>query len=143
MDINKTVLIGRLTKDIDGNNFGYVGETAKLSCSIATNRKAKKNGEWIDEVSYIDIEVWGKPAENLKPYMTKGKQICVEGYLKQDRWESEGRKYSKLKVVADHVQLLGGNTNANAEQPAFKPKESVNSFSNAQSIEDDIPFDVF
>lgn len=62
----------------------------------------------MDEVNYFDLTIWGKTAENLKPYLTKGKQVAVEGHLKQDRWEKDGQKFSKVSIVADNIQLLGG-----------------------------------
>ena len=114
-DLNDVILIGRLTKDCgaDERSFSYVGNgTAKAVVSLAVNRSVKKGEKWEDEVSYIDVTIWGRTAENLKPNLVKGKQICVKGYLKQDRWEKDGQKQSRLTVVADSVQLLGGNNKA-------------------------------
>lgn len=110
-DTNSIILIGRLTKDCgaDERSFSYVGNgTAKAVVSLAVNRSVKKGEKWEDEVSYIDVTIWGKTAENLKSNLVKGKQICVCGYLKQDRWEKDGQKQSRLNVVAESVQLLGG-----------------------------------
>ena len=115
-DLNHIVLIGRLTKDCgaDERSFSYVGNgTAKAVVSLAVNRSVKKGDKWEDEVSYIDVTIWGKTAENLKPNLVKGKQICVCGYLKQDRWEKDGQKQSRLNVVAESVQLLGGGNKQN------------------------------
>ena len=110
-DTNHVVLVGRLTKDLgtDERSFGYVANgQARANISIAVNRSKKNGDQWIDEVNYFDVTIWGKTAENLKPYLTKGKQIVVEGYLKQDRWEKDGQKFSKVTVVANNVQLIGG-----------------------------------
>ena len=120
-DTNSIILIGRLTKDVgsDERSFSYVGNgTAKAVVSLAVNRSVKKGEKWEDEVSFIDVTIWGKTAENLKPNLVKGKQICVCGYLKQDRWEKDGQKQSRLTVVAESVQLLGGGKNQqdNAEE---------------------------
>ena len=132
-DLNHVVLIGRLTQDLgsDERSFGYVGNgQARANVSIAVNRSKKKDDQRIDEVSYFNITIWGKTAENLKPYLTKGKQICVEGYLKQDRWEHEGKKESRITIVADNVQLLGGksesagNDNSNGA-PRFVPANNA------------------
>lgn len=110
-DINTVILIGRLTHDIGERDFAYLSNgTARANVSIAVNRSRKNGEQWVDEVSYFDVTIWGKSAENLKPYLTKGKQICVDGYLKQDRWEKDGQKFSKVAVVANTVQLLGGRT---------------------------------
>ena len=119
-DLNKVILIGRLTQDCgnDERSFLYVGNgTAKAVVSLAVNRSVKKNGNWADEVSFINVTIWGKTAENLKQYLKKGTQICVEGYLTQDRWEKDGKKESRLNVTAESVQLLGGgNKGGNNQQ---------------------------
>ncbi len=131
-DVNHVVLIGRLTKDLgaDERSFGYVGNgQARANISIAVNRSHKVGEEWKDEVNYFDVTIWGKQAENLKPYLTKGKQICIDGYLKQDRWEKDGQKFSRVSIVANSVQLLGGKTdggssyqNAGGASGAFQPR---------------------
>lgn len=131
-DINSLTVIGRLTKDIGGTDFAYLNTgIAKLSFSIAVNRSIKRGEEWVEDVSYFDITYWGKPAEAIIQYLGKGKQVCVKGYLKQDRWEKDGQKHSKVGIVAESVQLLGGNNSnsgntASYEQPpsksAFTPK---------------------
>ena len=113
-DLNHIVLIGRLTRDCgaDERSFSFVGNgTAKAVVSLAVNRSVKKGEKWEDEVSYFDVTIWGKMAENLKPSLVKGKQICVEGYLKQDRWEKDGKKESRVTITAEKVQLLGGGKN--------------------------------
>ncbi len=112
-DLNKVILIGRLTRDLGSNeyDFAYLSNgTAKAVVSIAVNRSVRRGEEWVNDVSYFDVTIWGKTAENLKPYLMKGKQIAVEGYLKQDRWEKEGQRFSKITVIAESVQLLGGKS---------------------------------
>ncbi|MCQ2592697.1 MAG: single-stranded DNA-binding protein [Treponema sp.] len=161
-DLNHVVLIGRLTKDLgtDERSFGYnvSNNQARANVSIAVNRARKNGDQWIDEVNYFDVTIWGKTAENLKPYLTKGKQICVEGYLKQDRWEKDGQKFSKIVIVASNVQLLGGRSDgagSSNDAPKFQPAQfqsnmSNNNYSNNYSqdsygdsgmdISEDIPF---
>lgn len=116
-DINHVILIGRLTHDIgtDSRSFAYTPNgTARANVSIAVNRSEKQNGEWVDVASFFDVTIWGKTAENLKPYLTKGKQIAVDGYLKQERWkDSQGNNRYAVKVMADTVQLLGGKDAGN------------------------------
>ena len=118
-DLNHVFLIGRLTRDLGSNekDFGYVGNgQARANVSIAVNRSRKNGEQWIDEANFFDVTIWGKTAENLKPYLQKGKQIAVDGYLKQDRWEKDGQKQSRLNVVAESVQLLGGGNKQNDSQ---------------------------
>lgn len=148
-DVNNVILIGRLTRDLgsDERSFGYVGNgMARANVSIAVNRSRKQaDGSWGDEVSYFDITIFGKTAENLKPYLTKGKQICVEGHLHQDRWEKEGQKFSRVSIIADNVQLLGGKSDGGQSSgvPAFKPANNNNYQGGAEDSGDfpeDIPF---
>ena len=100
-------MIGRLTKDAE---VTYTpGGMAIASLSLAINRSAKgQDGQWYDEANYFDVKVFGKQADNLKPYLTKGKQIGVDGYLKQERWEKDGQKKSRVIINANDIQLLGG-----------------------------------
>ena len=126
-DINHVMLIGRLTRDIgtDERSFAYLQNgQARANVSIAVNRSRKNGDQWVDEANYFDITIWGKTAENLKPYLLKGKQIAVDGHLKQDRWEKDGQKFSKVTVVADNVQLLGGRSENDSGQTAggYTPK---------------------
>ena len=135
-DLNKVILIGRTTHEIDERSFGYTtGGTARLNISIAVNRREKRNGEWADRVSYFDVIIWGKPAENIKAYLHKGKQIAVDGYLDQQRWEKDGQKYSKVCIIADNVQLLGGK-NEGAPQQA----QGYNDAGSGDDFPEDIPF---
>ena len=134
-DLNHVVLIGRLTRDLgtDERSFGYVSNgQARASVSIAVNRSKKEGEQWVDEVSYFDVTIWGKTAENLKPYLTKGKQIAIDGYLKQDRWEKDGQKFSKIVINANNVQLLGGKGEGGQFSPTggapkFQPNNSGSS----------------
>lgn len=135
-DVNHVVLIGRLTRDLgsDERDFGYLPNgQARANVSIAVNRSKKQGDEWIDEVSYFEVAIFGKTAENLKPYLLKGKQIAVDGHLKQDRWkDQQGNNRSKISIVAENVQLLGGksedttqNAGGNYQQQSFTPKANT------------------
>ena len=81
--------------------------------SIAVSRRVKKNNEWIDEASYFDVKSFGNQAKNLGPYLTKGKQVGIEGYLHQDRWEKDGQKFSRVLIHANNIMLLGGRDGGN------------------------------
>src|SRR3990172_8622558 len=95
---NKVILIGNLTKDPE-LRYNPNG-TAVANFGIALNRRYKQGDEYREEVSYIDIVVFGKQAENCGQYLNKGSGVLVEGRLQQRRWESEGQKKSKVEVVA-------------------------------------------
>ena len=141
-DLNHVIEIGRLTRDISERDFGYTtGGTARLNLSIAVNRSVKKNGAWTDSVSYFDVTVWGKTAENIRPYLHKGKQIAIDGYLDQQRWEKDGVKYSKVVIIADSVQLLCGNENGQQSAPqAQQPAGDYQSAGSGDDFPEDIPF---
>ena len=141
-DVNKVVLIGRTTRDISERDFGYTtGGTARLNLSIAVNRSEKRNGAWQDKVSYFDVTVWGKTAENIKAYLHKGKQIAIDGYLDQQRWEKDGVKYSKVVIIADSVQLLGGNENGQQSAPqAQQPAGDYQPAGSGDDFPEDLPF---
>lgn len=115
-DINTATLIGRLTRD---EELKYTPSGAAVgNISIAINRKVKKGQEWVDESNFFDVVFFGKQAENLKQYLTKGKQVGVTGFLKQERWtDQNGQNRSAVKIYANDIQLLGGkdgNGNNNA-----------------------------
>ena len=141
-ELNHVIEIGRLTRDISERDFGYTtGGTARLNLSIAVNRSVKKNGAWTDSVSFFDVTVWGKTAENIKAYLHKGKQIAIDGYLDQQRWEKDGVKYSKVVIIADNVQLLGGNENGQQSAPqAQQPAGEYQSAGSGDDFPEDIPF---
>ena len=141
-DVNHVIEIGSLTRDISERDFAYTtGGTARLNLSIAVNRSEKRNGAWQDKVSYFDVTVWGKTAENIKAYLHKGKQIAVDGYLDQQRWEKDGVKYSKVVIIADSVQLLGGNENGQQSAPqAQQPAGEYQSAGSGDDFPEDIPF---
>ena len=128
-DINQVTVVGRLTRDLNGSDQREYAFTpngqARANISIAVNRSRKQGDQWVDEANYFNVTIWGKTAENLLPYLKKGKQIAVEGYLKQDRWQDKttGQTRSSVSIVANNVQLLGGRSE-NGTQPSggYTPK---------------------
>lgn len=115
-DTNSVVLVGRTVRDVSDRDFGYLQSgTARLNFSIAVNKSRKQGDQWIDEPSFFDVTIFGKWAENLKQKMFKGCKVLVVGSLKQERWENNGQKFSKVSVLADSVQIMavpqnnGGN----------------------------------
>lgn len=105
-DINCVILIGNLTRDAE---MSYMPNgNAVVNFSIAINRSKKEGEQWVSEANYFDVAYFGKPAEAVKPYLSKGKKVAVQGSLKQDRWEKDGQKFSKVRIIADAVRLVGG-----------------------------------
>ena len=119
MDMNYVFEIGNLTRD---EELKYTpGGMAVGSFSIAVNRRVKKGQDWVDEVNYFDVSIFGKQAEGLKKFLTKGKQVGIVGYVKQDRWtDLNGQKRSTVKIVANELQLLGGKDNGNQSSGGYE-----------------------
>lgn len=106
-DLNKVMLMGNLTRDPEVRYTPKGSAVGDLS--IAINRVYRTDdGQNREEVCYVDIVVWGRQAETCKEYLQKGRPIFVEGRLQLDQWESNGEKKSKLRVVAERIQFLGG-----------------------------------
>ena len=106
-DINRVILIGRLTRDAELKTLSNGQAVSKFS--IAVDRRKKNGDRWEDEANFFDIVLWGRQAESLHPYLVKGKMIGVDGELRQDRWQQDGQNRSKVEVIANNIQLLGGN----------------------------------
>lgn len=150
-NLNKVLLIGNLTRDPE---LRYIQSgTAVLDLRLAVNRRVKKSdGTWGDEAAFIDVTVWSKLAENCAEYLSKGRPVFVEGYLRLDEWEDKktGDKRSKLKVTADNVQFLGGRPGGSGGgeggeggRPSSAPKPEPAPEPAAEDTElsdDDIPF---
>ncbi len=114
--LNKTFLIGNLTRDPE---LRYIPSgTAVASFGLAVNRQyTNSDGEKVDDVCYIDIVAWNRLAEICGEYLTKGKPVFVEGRLQMNSWEQEdGKKRSKLELVAQNIQFLGGGKADNSEE---------------------------
>ena len=105
---NKVLLMGNLTRDPE---VRYTPKgTAIASLGLAVNRRwTTETGEQKEEVTFVDVEVWGRQAETSGQYLSKGRPVFVEGRLRLDSWEDKesGQKRNKLKVVAERVQFLG------------------------------------
>ena len=140
-DINKTVIVGRLTRDAElmYTNSG----TALCKMSIAVNRSIKKGDKWEDEASFFDVALWGKRGEALNVYLVKGQQVAIEGSLRQERWEQDGNKRSRVSIDASNIQLLGGKPAETHSSPStnIPSKEYTPPAPGGQDrFESDIPF---
>jgi len=105
-DINRVFLVGRLTRDAE-LRFTTAG-TPVGKFSLAVNRSKKSGDKWDEEVNFFDIVLWGKTAEALSKYLIKGKQVAIDGELRQSRWEQDGQARSRVEIHAANIQLLGG-----------------------------------
>jgi single-strand DNA-binding protein len=119
MDVNHVVLIGRLTRDAEYK----VLPSGQGVCnfSVAVNRRKKSGDQWVDEANYFDVVLWGKQADSINRYLVQGKQVGVDGELRQDRWQQDGQNRSKVVISANNVQLLGGGTGGNGSAGGGAP----------------------
>lgn len=128
-DLNSVILIGNLTKTVgeDEKSFGYLQNgTAVAKFSIAVNRSKKDmNGQWVDEANFFNITYFGKMAESIKPYLTKGTKIAVEGELNQSKWtDNQGVNHTMVGILANSVQLLGKRESQNNESQSYPVQQN-------------------
>jgi single-strand DNA-binding protein len=109
VNLNRVLLAGNLTRDPQMRFLA--NEKAVAEFGLAINRRYKAaDGEMKEETTFVDVEAWGRTAELVGQYLTKGRGCFVEGRLKLDQWDDKqtGQKRSRLRVVADNVQFIGG-----------------------------------
>ncbi len=142
---NRVILVGNLTRDIE---MKYLQSgTAVTEVGLAVNSKRKNQaGEWIEETVFVDVTLWGRQAEVASEYLGKGSSVLIEGRLKLDTWETDGQKRSKLRVVGEKMQMLGGRRGERSEtsggygnfsEPAGGEPVGVKA---AGEPDDDVPF---
>jgi len=146
-DLNRVVLIGRLTRDPE-IRYTPAG-TAVASFPLANNRSYSASGEKKEQVSYFDCIAWSKLGEIITEYCKKGNRIAVEGRLQQTRWDDQdGKKRSRVELVVENFQFLTGKGQGeeiSAEQRG-KASEPIDDYVETKSFEDnpfsddDIPF---
>lgn len=154
-NFNKVILAGNLTRDPE---MRYTPKgTAVARITLAVNRNyATETGEKKEEVSFVDVEAWGRQGEVIAQYMKKGRPLLVEGRLKQDTWEDKNthQKVSKLKVVLESFSFIDSNRGdtavpadpqrtRTAAAPAAAPSASspgAPEVEGAAPEEDDVPF---
>jgi len=143
-DLNKVILIGRLTRDPE---LSYIQSgTAVAKFSIASNRSYTINNERKEQVSYFNCVAWGKSGELIAQYTKKGNRICIEGRLQQNSWEDkDGNKRSTIDVVVENSQFLtpkdstGADVQIDMPNQNYSVSESYETDNNPFS-DDDIPF---
>ncbi len=116
---NRVILVGNITREIDLRSTP--GGTAVTDIGLAVNERRKNQaGEWVEDTQFIDVTLWGRTAEVACENLGKGSPILIEGRLKLDTWETDGKKQSKLKVVGERMQMLGA-----AKQQKVSAAEAV------------------
>lgn len=119
MSINRVIILGRLTREPELRTTPNGLSVASIS--IANNRKYKgKDGE-VEEVTFVDVTAFGNQAKYAGEHLTKGRRVLVEGRLKTDQWEKDGRKHSKLSVIAESVTGLDQPQREASDTPRERP----------------------
>lgn len=115
---NRVILMGNLTRDVEPPRRTK-GGIAVTDVGLAVNERVKRNDEWVDEVNFFDVTLWGRTAEVAAEYLNKGSAVLIEGRLKYETWtqESDGSKRSKVKVVGEKMQMLGGKSGGQSGSP--------------------------
>lgn len=132
MNINKVIACGNLTRDPESKT---AGNSTVTKFSIAVNRQFKgKDGQQQKEVEYLNIEVWGKTAENCAQYLRKGSEAFVEGRIKTDSYEKDGQKKSYTKIVAEVVQFGAKPRGEGGEQAPASGEEQQPQFDNDGAV---------
>jgi single-strand DNA-binding protein len=159
-NLNKVILIGRLTRDPESRTFSTGGKVTKFGFAVTNRKKNTQSGQWEDEPMFIDCEAFnrgefGKLADTIETYCRKGSQICIEGRLKLDQWDDKttGQKRSKHMIVVEAMQLLdrkddgpgggprmgGGSAPARSAAPAASEQQFEDQ-GGGNGGDDNIPF---
>jgi single-strand DNA-binding protein len=154
--INRVVLVGNLTRDPELRQTP--NGTSVCDLGLAVNDRRKQGEEWVEKANFFDVTVWGAQAESCSRYLSKGRQVAIDGRLDLQTWESSTscescgaestQKRSKIKVIAQNVQFLGSRQDAEAQTGAPVAAASsgltpdTSDFESAESApaDDDIPF---
>jgi single-strand DNA-binding protein len=142
-NLNKVLLLGNVTRDPE---VRYTPKgSAVCDLGVAVNRAyTTDSGEKREEVTFVEVTLWGRTAEVASEYLKKGRPVFIEGRLQMDTWDDKqtGQKRTRLRVVAENMQLLGGRPSGGGEptgegrQTSAPPKKSAPS----EPDEDEIPF---
>ena len=135
--LNRVILVGNLVRDPELRHIPSGLAVTEVSLAVNDRRKAQ-SGEWVEDTSFIDVVIWGRQAEIVCEYKTKGSPILVEGRLKQETWEKDGVKYQKVKVICEKMILLStGSSSKGSRIPgddgADYSRQSSKSYSSGYS----------
>jgi single-strand DNA-binding protein len=134
-NLNKVMLIGRLTRDPEVRMFSNGGKVVHFGFAVNNSKKNQQTGQWEDDPVFLDCEAFnrgefGKLADRIEQYLRKGHQAYLEGHLKLDQWNDKttGDKRSKIKIVVDNVQFLeprrDGDNRGQAPRSQDRPQSS-------------------
>ena len=133
---NRVILMGNVTRDLEAHDLA--SGTKVVDIGLAVNDRVKRGDAWVEEVSFVDVTMFGRSAEIAAEYLSKGSPVLIEGRLKMDSWEKDGQKRTKLKVIGDTLKLLGSRQDGGGvsrETRTAAPARKQSSFA-AKATED-------
>ncbi len=148
MNVNMVIVAGNLTRDPELKHLP--SGSAVCGFSIAVNERYKSaDGERKEVTHFFDCEAWGKTGEAVAQYMSKGKPIFVQGNLKQESWDQDGQRRSRVKIRVESFQFVGGKSDGESkpgEQPNRGKQAAARALTGTSKVEpaieeQDIPFD--
>lgn len=139
MSINRVCISGNLTRDPELRSTA--GGTSVMGFGVAVNerRKNSRTGEWEDYPNFVDCTLFGKRAEALEQYLSKGTKVAVEGRLRYSSWEKDGQKRSKLGVIVEEVELMSRRDGEQYQSYAQQGYQQAPQVQEA-CYDEDIPF---
>ena len=139
--LNRVLLIGNLGKDAEVRVTPSGQSVANFSIATTETWTSKDDGEKKEKTEWHRIVLWGKAADSLQPYLTKGKSVAIEGRLQTRQWEKDGQKHYTTEVKADRIVLLGGgNGGGNRRDNDDDETDRRPLRQSAPVVDDDIPF---
>jgi single-strand DNA-binding protein len=106
---NRVIMAGNLTRDPEYKQLTSGQPVCRLGLASNRQYKNRQTGDTVQEVCFVDVDVWGAQAESCRQYLQKGRPVLIEGRLKFDSWDDNGQKRSRHTIVADRVVFLGSN----------------------------------
>lgn len=142
MSINSVTLTGRLGQDCDLKTTASGMSIASFSICVNDRVKNPHTQEWEDYANWIDCKLFGKRAESLSAYLVRGQLVGIDGRLRWSTWEKDGQKRSKVEVIVNDLELLGGTKSGGDSQPETyqftQPAQPAQP--TQEAVSDDIPF---
>lgn len=125
-DLNSVSLIGRIVKTPELITKSDGLQVVNFSIAVNRDRKMKDKDEWTEKVSYFELTLFGERAKNLHKWLEKGKLVSVRGYLEQERWEKDGNKLSKLKIVPVEINpFIERTAKGNDDTAVVNPYDNI------------------
>lgn len=132
MPVNRWVGCGNLTKDAEAERTNGGLDLVKFSIAVNERRKNAQTGEWEDYPNYFDCTMFGKRAVSLERYLTKGTRVAIDGKLRQQRWEKDGQKRSKVGIIVDDIDFM---SKPDKQKPKKEPESDYDFYA-----DEDLPF---